>query len=438
MIIKIKQTMLIIGDIIALYASLGITLYFRYGTRLNAQYVHAHLIPFTLLFVVWIAIFYIAGLYEARNLRNTIVFVRTFGISVFAGAMASISIFYAIPYFHISPKRNLAIFVGIFLVLGGLWRILFNRSIKLPQRRVLILGDGEELQEIASHIESNPQIGYEVAAHIAVPNKDHTAQHIIESHRPDTIIISEHLHAPALIKELAQQLMHGMEIMDGNAAYQMFFKKLPLSQVRELWLTARVSKQKRAYEAVKSLYEPMIGLVLLGALSPLLLLLYVLVRATSKGPGLYKQVRIGKKGEPFWIYKFRSMRQDAEKNGAVFAQHKDPRVTFVGKFLRFSHLDELPQLINIVRGEISFVGPRPERPEFVAQLKNKVPYYELRHVVKPGITGWAQVNYRANIDLINDTYCKLQYDMYYVQERSLVFDILTVLKTVKMFLFNYK
>ncbi len=438
MIIKIKQTILIIGDILALYASLGVTLYLRYGARLNADYVNAHLIPFSLLFVVWVAIFYISGLYETRNLRNTITFVRTFGISVFAGAVASITIFYLIPYFHISPKRNLAIFIGVFLVLGGIWRVLFNRSIKLPQRRVLILGDGEELEEITLHIRSNPQIGYEVTEHIVAPGKDHTAQHITETHHPDTIIISEHLHAPALIKELAQQLIHGIEIIDSNTAYQMFFKKLPLSQVRELWLTARVSKQKRAYEAIKSLYEPIIGLVLLVILFPLLLLIYIFVRITSQGPGLYKQIRVGRKGELFWIYKFRTMRADAEKNGAVFAQHKDPRVTFLGTFLRFSHLDELPQLINIVRNEVSFVGPRPERPEFVVQLKNKVPYYELRHVVKPGITGWAQVNYRANVDLVNDTYHKLQYDMYYVQERSLVFDILTVLKTIKMFLFNYK
>lgn len=437
MIVKIKQTLLAIGDIIALYISLIAALLLRYG-YINDEYVDAHLGPFSILFVLWIAIFYIVGLYEIRNLRNSLSFIRKFGISVFAGTISSITLFYIIPYFTISPKTNLAIFIVIFTVIGGLWRVFFNQTIRIPQKRVVLIGEGKEMDELEEHIHENPQIGYRIVHRIRIPQKTETAHELRSAHNPDTIIISETLNAPDLIKELAKELTHGVEIIDSTTAYQMVFKKLPLSQMQELWVASRLSRSKRAYEVIKQLYEPIGALVMVIVLSPLLALIYVLVWCTSRGPGIYKQVRVGKGEKLFWIYKFRTMRVDAEKNGAMFAQKNDARVTAIGKFLRFSHLDELPQLFNIIQGEVSFVGPRPERPEFVAQLKAEIPYYELRHLVRPGITGWAQVNYRANVELVDDTYHKLQYDMFYIQERSFVFDILTILKTIKMFLFNYK
>ncbi len=437
MIVKIKQTLLAIGDIAALYLSLIVTLLIRYGV-INDEYVHAHLGPFSIIFILWIAIFYIVGLYEIRNLRTTFSFIRKFGIGIFAGGISSIVLFYIIPYFHISPKTNLALFFVIFIVIGGAWRLLFNRTIRVPQRRVVLIGDGKEMDELKTHMQENPQIGYHVIQHITTPQKTHTIQELRENYHPDTIIISETLHAPTLIKELSQELAHGIEITDSTTAYQIIFKKLPLSQMQELWLIARLSRPKRVYETIKHVYEPIFALLLCIALSPLLILIYLLVISTSRGPGIYKQIRAGKGEHLFWIYKFRTMIAHAEKNGAVFAQHHDERITTVGKWLRFSHLDELPQIFNVIRGDISFVGPRPERPEFITQLKKEIPYYELRHIVHPGITGWAQVNYRANVDLIEDTYHKLQYDMFYIQERSFIFDILTILKTIKMFLFNYR
>lgn len=437
MIVKIKQTLLAIGDIVTLYLSLLIALLLRYG-YITDEYMQAHLGPFSIIFIIWIAIFYIVGLYDVRNLRNTLAFVRKFGISIFVGAISSIILFYIVPYFHISPKRNLALFFGIFILIGGAWRLLFNRTIRIPQRRVVLIGDGTEIDELETHIQENPQIGYRVVQRIPTPQKIQTIQELKELHHPDTIVISETLHAPTFIKELSQEVTHGVEVIDSTTAYQMIFKKLPLSQMQELGIIARLSRPRRTYEITKQVYEPILAFVLCLVLSPLLLFIYILVIITSRGPGIYKQVRIGKGEQKFWIYKFRTMIVDAEKNGAVFAQQNDTRITALGKVLRFSHLDELPQIFNIIKGEVSFVGPRPERPEFVTQLKKEIPYYELRHLVQPGITGWAQVNYRANIDLIGDTYHKLQYDMFYVQERSFIFDVLTILKTIKMFLFNYK
>jgi exopolysaccharide biosynthesis polyprenyl glycosylphosphotransferase len=160
----------------------------------------------------------------------------------------------------------------------------------------------------------------------------------------------------------------------------------------------------------------------------------VAVRLDSPGPILYRQRRVGLKNKDFTLYKFRSMRQDAEKDGAVWAAKNDPRVTKVGGFIRKVRLDELPQLINVLKGDMSFVGPRPERPEFVATLSEKIPYYYIRHTVKPGITGWAQVSYPYSAS-VEGARAKLEYDLYYIKHMSLFFDCKIFLRTVGVILF---
>ncbi|MFA4827508.1 MAG: sugar transferase, partial [Candidatus Shapirobacteria bacterium] len=180
-----------------------------------------------------------------------------------------------------------------------------------------------------------------------------------------------------------------------------------------------------------------LSLVLFSVILPISLIIFLLIKLTSKGPAIYKQIRTGKKENEFILYKFRTMYLDAEKHGPQWSRENDARITPVGKILRYTHLDELPQLINIIKGDISFVGPRPERPEFVAILKEKIPYYEIRHLVEPGVTGWAQINYRYGSS-IEDAYEKLQYDIYYLKNRSFVLDFLIVLKTIKSVFSNPK
>jgi exopolysaccharide biosynthesis polyprenyl glycosylphosphotransferase len=165
--------------------------------------------------------------------------------------------------------------------------------------------------------------------------------------------------------------------------------------------------------------------------SPLVLLATVLLRMTSPGPVLYSQTRVGKDGNPFTIYKFRSMRIDAEAmSGAVWSTQNDPRVTPVGRFIRRTRIDELPQLWNVLRGDMSFVGPRPERPEFIAELSRQIPYYGQRHVVRPGLTGWAQVRHGYGAT-IADAQEKLQYDLFYIKHMSFAFDLYIVFETIK-------
>jgi lipopolysaccharide/colanic/teichoic acid biosynthesis glycosyltransferase len=164
-------------------------------------------------------------------------------------------------------------------------------------------------------------------------------------------------------------------------------------------------------------------------------LIALLVALTSRGPVIYRQVRVGEKGKPFTLYKFRTMRVNAEKDGAQWATKNDARTTPIGGALRTSHLDELPQLWNIIRGDLSFVGPRPERPEFVAKLAARIPYYEARLFIKPGVTGWAQINHRADLTDA-DVAEKLQYDIYYLKNRSPILDWAIILKTIKSIFVN--
>ena len=182
--------------------------------------------------------------------------------------------------------------------------------------------------------------------------------------------------------------------------------------------------------------EILFALVLIIFLSPLALLIIILIKLTSKGSAFFSQKRLGKNNIEFTIWKFRTMHSDAEKDGPRWANYQDDdRTTRIGGILRKSHLDELPQLYNILRGELSFVGPRPERPEFIVKLQKELPYYDLRHLTKPGITGWAQINYRYAASSM-DAYQKLQYDIYYIKNNSPLLDFLIILKTIKFLITN--
>jgi lipopolysaccharide/colanic/teichoic acid biosynthesis glycosyltransferase len=232
----------------------------------------------------------------------------------------------------------------------------------------------------------------------------------------------------------------GTSVMDLESFYELVTRKIPLDELGETWFLENIEHAARFYDpfkrAVEFFFAVLIGVILL----PLEILIALIVKLTSRGPVLIRQQRTGKNGAPFTFYKFRSMVAlsadgQAETNGAQWAGKNDARVTPFGKFIRATHLDELPQLWNIIRGDLSFVGPRPERPEFVARLKTQVPFYEMRLLVTPGVTGWAQIHYRADLTL-EDVKQKLQYDIYYLKNRSPILDLAIVLKTIKSLFVN--
>jgi exopolysaccharide biosynthesis polyprenyl glycosylphosphotransferase len=226
-------------------------------------------------------------------------------------------------------------------------------------------------------------------------------------------------------------------VEDAATMYEQVFGRISLDQLRpsqlvfssELGPTPLTIRIQTAYSFVIALAGLTVGLPLMGAV-------WLLVRLTSKGPALYRQSRVGRNGTTFTLYKFRSMRVDAEAGtGAVWAQKNDPRITPVGLWLRLLRLDELPQLINILRGEMSLVGPRPERPEFVAALSEEIPFYRQRHYIKPGLTGWAQINHKYG-DTIEDTRKKLEYDLYYIKHVSPALDFYIMFHTLKVMILS--
>jgi lipopolysaccharide/colanic/teichoic acid biosynthesis glycosyltransferase len=238
------------------------------------------------------------------------------------------------------------------------------------------------------------------------------------------------------VRTLYELFGSGILVIDLVAFYEAILRKIPLRAVEEAWLIENIAAEVRFYDQLKRAWEFVAALLIIGiVLLPLELVIALLVGLTSRGPVIYKQIRVGEKEQPFTLYKFRTMRVDAEKEGAVWSTVRDPRATSIGRFLRFSHLDELPQLWNIVKGELSFVGPRPERPEFVQKLESQIPYYEVRLLIKPGVTGWAQIHWRKDAT-IDDVMQKLEYDIYYLKNRSIVLDWAIILKTLKSLFVN--
>jgi exopolysaccharide biosynthesis polyprenyl glycosylphosphotransferase len=445
---KLKVFTLFLGDIMALYVSLFLALILRYGPAFYEQFLKSHVEPFTVVFIPWIIIFYVAGLYDLRTLRNGIDFWKVLATSIALAAVVAILLFYFIPAFGIAPKTNLFIFIIIFSVIEILWRRAFNAVTESGEaaNKIILVGEGHTADAVAEAIAKNPQFGYAVVERPS--EKDITAtpgmlDKVVAETHANILVVPRHLKQDnSLARALYTLFARGILILDLPNFYERIIRKVPTADLQEAWFIENIEGTARFYDPLKRAGEFVLALALGIILLPIEIPIAIIVKLTSRGPILIRQQRVGEREKPFMLYKFRSMVAlaadgQAETQGAQWASQGDKRVTPFGKFLRATHLDELPQFINLVRGDISFVGPRPERPEFVVKLKEQIPYYEVRLLVKPGVTGWAQINHRADQDL-DDVRQKLQYDIYYLKNRSFILDWVIVLKTVKSIFINPK
>jgi exopolysaccharide biosynthesis polyprenyl glycosylphosphotransferase len=439
---QLKTALLFLGDIIVLYASLLITLALRYGKNILGDGAGINFGPFTVVFALWLLIFYIAGLYDPRRLRNGIEFLKMLATCLVVNALIAILFFYFIPAFGIAPKTNLFIFFIVFAVIETPWRRAFNRATQgseAPNRAILV-GDGETADDIAKVIHENPQLGYAIVRRIpekAAAGEPRLFRETVVGLHANIVAVPRYLKREGKLLPILYALFGaGVNVIDLAAFYEQVLQKVPLDDLEETWFLENIEGAGRYYDSLKQAGEFVLALAIGIVLLPFELVIALIIKLTSRGTAIYRQERTGKNGNSFMLYKFRTMRTDAEKHGAQWSSGShDTRVTAFGKFLRASHLDELPQLWNIIRGDISFVGPRPERPEFVAKLKEQIPYYDIRLLVKPGLTGWAQINHRADRDL-GDVREKLQYDIYYLKNRSPVLDTTIILRTAKSFFTN--
>ncbi|MCB0336500.1 MAG: exopolysaccharide biosynthesis polyprenyl glycosylphosphotransferase [Bdellovibrionales bacterium] len=322
------------------------------------------------------------------------------------------------------------------VIFGGHYFLDWRRLHSGRKRRIVLNLSDKETKVIRSDFAN-----IDGAEHLEFLTIDDLSRAIHENRlsRIDLIVTSENgddsMKAQAILVEAHVQ---GTAILDYRSTSSALIRRIRLSE-HCLWSYVVNATQQtallRLYSLTKPLVEPIFAAFLALALLPLMVVIAVLVKVTSKGPALFVQTRTGFRGAPFKLVKFRSMYTDAEKNGVQFAQANDRRITPLGNFLRKTRLDELPQLWNVMRGDMSFIGPRPERPEIYAQLQEQLPMFWLRTIVKPGVTGWAQV-YRGYVDSLEGSRTKLEFDMYYIQHRSPRLDIIILLKTLKVSLFG--
>ncbi|MBI2514585.1 exopolysaccharide biosynthesis polyprenyl glycosylphosphotransferase [Candidatus Wolfebacteria bacterium] len=435
--LKIKTTILILGDIFLLYLSLALTLVFRYGPADFQSSFGSHLQPFSAIFLIWILIFYLTDCYEIRSLKRDFVLIRNLaGVIILAAAVSVILFYLFLNFFNLTPKTNLALFGVIFFILDLFWKFLIIR-LDYARTNLLAMGNSSTIQEIVSYLRQNPQLGYNVAFwlddDLREKGLDELRQLIVEKDI-DLIILPTHFikDDTAIIQLIYRLLPLGVKTLDSADFFEMIFRKIPIEELEEGWFVGKIVSRRKAYDALKRAMDAVLSICLGLILLPIMIINSVLIKLTSEGPIFYPQKRLGKNSNVFTLYKFRTMRNNHE--GPLWTTANDKRLTFLGKILRYSHLDELPQLWNILKGDISFIGPRPERVELAREYQN-LPYYEIRHVIKPGLTGWAQVNYRPSASP-EEAFEKLKYDIYYIKNRSFILDIFIILKTIRLFFSN--
>lgn len=350
------------------------------------------------------------------------------------------------------------LFVGL-LLLG--WRKLFSvlNSTQGLAERVVILGEGSLADSLLHEIKMRPELGICVAGRASFPvSESQAGSHEtgkvplvlsqssfcegIAIGRPvrgiDRIVVAMEERRGKLPVDLLLSLKNrGVQVQDGNDVYESITGKVPIESIRLSWLLFSPSSHaSRLFLVYKRFASVMISIVGLLVSLPLIPFVILAIKLSSRGSVLYWQNRVGRDDKIFRCYKFRTMRSDAEADsGPMWAADDDPRVTPVGRFLRKMRIDELPQLLNVLKGDMSLVGPRPERPEFVAALNEQIPYYHLRHSVRPGITGWAQILYKYGSS-VEDAKEKLRYDLYYIKNSSVGLDLLIVLNTIKIVLLS--
>jgi len=451
---RMRQLILLSGDICSFAIAFWLSLAVRNLSIPTQSSVATNLPFFLILFLLWLAINYINGLYDLTGLSNDKTFLRRFGGTALLSLCVGIAFFYLVPKTRISPKTILILntLFGYLFSLG--WRFLYNsaQGIERLKTRVLCVGYGEELEELIEITSKYPKRGYHIAACIdpekKLTHKDdidvyHSFQKIrsvVTNHDIGLVVISPHLmQNENALRELYELLFWSIPIINLPSFYETITGRIPPSTFSESWFLEHIKHSANPiYEKLRTLADYIAG-ILLGTIFVILCpLIAIAIRLNSKGGIFFTQKRVGQHGKTFDLYKFRSMYVlsddgSAETSGAQFAKKGDKRITPVGLFLRKTRLDELPQCINLLKRDITLIGPRPERPEIVTALQLRVPYYPLRHIVRPGLTSWA-VLHQNYTDTMEKSLQKLQYDLYYIKNRSILMDLSIGLKTISVIL----
>ncbi|MFA5275585.1 MAG: sugar transferase [Candidatus Omnitrophota bacterium] len=442
-----KQFFLALGDSFLIILSFYLTLYIRFFRFVNALDLYTGA-TFIIVFF-YLLTFYIFGLYEfGRSFRGTY-FITRFMLAVGLATVLVSGIFYSFPWWK--AGRGLLLINMVFVsMLAYAWRLFCQLIFKtyLKPKRILIVGAGYAGKYISGVLKNNPN--YSICGFLDDDAGKHKSRigdyqvlggckmlaEIVEEHKIESVVVAiTHEKHVDLLRELLNVKLKGVEIYDLPTFYEEVSGKIPVSHLREGWIVYATFQgmKNNLYIPVKRFLDISLSLLLLVLLLPFIAVTAIFIKLDSPGSVFYRQKRVGYNNIVYTIFKFRSMVNDAETGEAVWAKENDDRITRFGKFMRKFRIDEIPQLWNVLAGEMSFIGPRPERPEIIEGLI--LPFYALRHVVKPGITGWAQVNYRYGASR-EDSLEKLKYDIYYLKNLSFILDLQIILKTINVVFFR--
>jgi sugar transferase (PEP-CTERM system associated) len=417
---------------------------FNYEGILRHEHLLSKILFFTLLCQA--TIFYNDLYFSNLKEKNRLTFIKLLQSIGIASVLLAISYFF-LPMLMIG--RGFFIITIILLVpVLFIWRMYYQKIpfLRKDNENILIIGTGDLSIEIGKKIIDKGSSGYKVVGYID-EDRGRVGQRlfnpsiigslddiipIVQNKKIDKIIIAmAEMRGKFPVDPLLRLRLDGIEVEEGISFYEKISGKIHVSHLKPGWLIFSEGFQRRRIAIGKRLIDVILSTVGLILAAPIMLIIAILIKLDSPGPVLFRQERVGEGAKVFVLLKFRSMRVDAEsKTGPIWASEDDQRATRVGRFIRKVRIDELPQMINVLKGDMSFVGPRPERPQFIDMLEKEIPFYSLRHSVKPGITGWAQVRceYGASVE---DAMEKLQYDIYYIKNMSLLFDLSIVLETTK-------
>lgn len=430
---KKDSLLLFLGDIIFFLASLWLTLMVRYFEMPSTKVFSQHLVPFLLLFAVWVFVFFIAGLYD----KHTVIFKKKLPSIILNAQIANVILaavfFFFIPYFGITPKTNLFIYLVVSSGLIVVWRLyLFPLLESNKKQNALLIASGNEMVELRDEVNNNKRYNFYFMSFVDLNsvNEQSLKNYINDSVKDKNISIivvdtsNEKVASSIPILYNFIFIQSSFRFLDFQKMYEDIFDRVPLSLVKYNWFLSNVTRlPKITYDIIKRFADIILAFVF-GILSlPVYLLVYVAIKFGDKGPLFIIQERVGRDNKPIYIFKFRSM--------SIYEKEK---ITKIGNVLRKTRIDELPQLWNVFKGDMSLIGPRPEMPHFVDLYEKEILFYNIRHFIKPGLSGWAQIHHHKPPKFgvrYDETREKLSYDIFYIKNRSLVLDLYIGLKTIK-------
>lgn len=435
--------LLFFGDAVIFIVSLYAVLLIRYRHVPGGEVLYDHLVPFSFLFIAWFLVFFIAGLYEKRTviLRNRL--PSTILKAQIVNTVLAISFFYFIPYFGITPKTNLFLYLVISFFLILVWRI-YGYSVFGTKRKqnAILIASGEEMRELKEEVNFHKHYNLHFISSVdldKIESLDFQEEIVKRVYSEDISVIAidfKNSKVDPILPALYNLIFSHIIFIDMYKIYEDVFDRIPLSLISYSWFLENISlAPKITYDFLKRVMDIVIALPL-GILSLVVYPVVWIAMQFDEGKGLLSiQERVGQNNKPIKMFKFRTMTNS--NDGGKWGEANENRVTKIGEFLRKTRIDELPQLWNVVRGDISLIGPRPEFAPAVKQYEQEIPYYGVRHLIKPGLSGWAQLyhdNHPHHGVAVEQTKEKLSYDLFYLKNRSFVLDITIALKTINKLL----